>query len=247
MKITKKQFDTAQKKLSKKSLSGAQKQNMLAHIYANTQSPVDQPVVSPLSSYFLFFRQRAFVAVATLVLIFSGTSYASAQSLPGDLLYGLKVDVLEPIGLALQLSEEAKSNYKVSLLKKRIAELEELKERGAANEESQKASSKAANKNIKELEQSAIFSSEGTNEDVSEKIKMYNVLVDPALEIETTIEVDDLLETDSAETPVVELKNDGLDAVEEITSLPAEPDSKLDTSSDVMIDVNTSSVDTPTL
>ena len=199
MKITREQFNKAQKTFSKKSLSDIQKHIILSNIYSESEVAITRPVVSSSSSYFVFFRQKVFVAVAVVILLVSGTSYASAKSLPGDLLYGMKVNVIEPIGLALRFNEKSKNEYKISLLQKRVEELEKLKERGNINEDSQKASSEATNKNIKELEHSAIFDEKGGNVDVSEKLETYNNLIDAKLKIETNIKIDDNKELDVTE------------------------------------------------
>ncbi len=163
---------------------------MLSAIYSESAEVATKPVVPSLSSYFISFRQKVLAAVAVIVLLVSGTSYASALSLPGDLLYGMKINIIEPIGLALRFSEESKNEYRILLLQKRVAELESLQQRGGIDEDAQKASSEAANKNVKELERSAIFDEKGENTDVSEKVKIYNNLIDAELKIETNINID---------------------------------------------------------
>lgn len=214
--MTQEQFDKAQKTFSKKSLSDSQKQVILSNIYSQGAIPT-QPVVSPLSSYFLFFRQKAFIATAVVVLLISGTSYASAQSLPGDLLYVMKVNVLEPIGLALRFSEEAKNEYRISLLKKRVDELEELKQMGEISESSKEDSSRVTNKNIKDLESRAVFNEEGENDTISKEVEVYNGLTDPELEIDTNIDTNIYLNTEVIEETEEESIELELDSGESIT------------------------------
>ncbi len=230
MKITQEQFNKAQKTFSKKSLSDTQKHTMLSNIYTESKVTITKPVVSPLSSYFIFFRQKAFVAVAVMVLLVSGTSYASAQSLPGDLLYGIKVNVIEPIGLAIRFSEESKNEYKISLLQKRIEELEELKQGGKLNEDSQKASSEATDKNVRDLESSAIFDEHGENVDVAEKIKVYNNLIDSEIKIETNIKINNEEKPDVNEDVGGEKIANDLDSV-----LDGHEDSGLDLGGDIQV------------
>jgi hypothetical protein len=193
MKITRKQFNKAQKTFTKRSLSNIQKHAMLSYIYSESKNitPRSLTTVSPWSSYFVFFRQKAFVAMAIIVLLVSGTSYASAMSLPGDLLYDIKVTIIEPIGLTLRFGEKSKNEYRISLLQKRVTELEKLRQRGGIDENSQRASSKATNKNIKELESNVMLNKQETNTYIYEKVKIYNSLVDSELKIETNIEIDD--------------------------------------------------------
>lgn len=160
------------------------------------------PIVSPFGSYFDFFRQRAFSLAAVLILVLSGTTYASAHSLPGSLLYGMKVNLVEPIGLALRFTEESKNQYKISLLEKRVEELERLREKGSLEEDTQRASAEATGKNVKELETSAVFNEEGENIDVSENIRIYNNLIDSELKIETKIKIDTNEETNGHEEAI---------------------------------------------
>lgn len=191
MKITQEQFNEARKTFSKRSISDVKKNAMLSSIYSESMIS-NWSTPSLLSPYFSFFKQKTFVALAAVVLLISGTAHASAQSLPGDPLYGIKVNVLEPIRLTFRLSDRSKNEYKISLLKKRVDELEQLKKGGKISEDAKQDSSKATHKNIKALKNSAIFNKNGENTYVSEKVKIYNDLIDSGLGVETTIEIDNV-------------------------------------------------------
>ena len=231
MKVTQEQFNTAKKSLLKKSLSSDKKSRMLSQIY--TKSTPDIGVVpSPFSTYFSLLQKRSFVALAGAVLMFSGTVYASANSLPGDFLYGVKVDVIEPLNLALKFSEESKQKYKVLLLEKRIAEIEILKQRGVLSESSQKESHKAADKNIKNIQQGVSGAVEV--EDISIKVRAYTTLINaepvteevsemiykkeeenaPAIEIKSSVTEDGIIDVEDAalieQTPTFETESVGL-------------------------------------
>lgn len=186
MRISKEQFNNAKQNFSEKSLSNTQKQNMLQSIYSEETVQAD-PVLSPLSSYLMFFKEKYFVAIAVVVLLLSGTSFASAYSLPGDMLYSIKTKILEPVGLSLKFSEEAENRYKIQLLEKRVEELEKLKERDFLSKEKQKESRDTASKNVKDLESSAIFNEDGKNSEVSSQIEIYNNIIETELEIQTNI------------------------------------------------------------
>lgn len=194
MKITQEQFNNAKETFFKKSLSDTQKEIMLSSIYS--REIVNKSIISPFFPYLLIIKHKAFAVLLFIVLLVSGTSYASAMSLPGDILYDMKVDILEPAGLIFRLSEESKNEYRISLLEKRVEELSTLKKSGNNYQESQKASSKATNKNIKVLEQSAIFDEKGQNIEVAQKLELYNNLIDEELKIETNIIIDDKEEID---------------------------------------------------
>lgn len=142
MKITKKQFEKAQETFLEKSLSTGEKASMLSTIY----SEVGAPVTSPLSGWSILFSRRVAMAFLVVVFVFSGGAYASAYSLPGDLLYPIKVGVLEPIALAARITDEAKEQYRTKLIERRAQELEILYERGALTEEKKAISERATEK-----------------------------------------------------------------------------------------------------
>ena len=184
MKITQEQFNSAQKTFSQKSLSSSQKNIMLSNIYGGDIKVNQKVVISPFSSYFVFFRQKVFAFVIVFAFLLSTTIYASAESLPGDLLYGMKINALEPIGLALQTSIESKNDYKISLIQKRINELEKLDERGDLSDASKKQSLNAAIKIINTLKTSGMLDENGGNVDLLNKIRAYNFLIGSDLGIE---------------------------------------------------------------
>lgn len=74
--------------------------------------------------------------VIILALVFGGsTTWAAEQSLPGDVLYPVKVNVNERVVTALAIGEEAKANAEVKLAEKRLVEIEELSVRGQLDAE----------------------------------------------------------------------------------------------------------------
>lgn len=234
MKITQEQFNSAQKTFTKKSLSVIQKQTMLSNIYRDNKEFAIKPIVSPFISHFTLFRQKIAVSLAIIILLISGTSYTSAMSLPGDLFYDVKVDIIEPIGLVVRANEVSRNEYKISLLEKRVNELNKLKEKGDIYENSQKASFKATNKNVKELEKSAIFNEKGQNAIVSEKIKSYNELIDVNLKIETSIKIDDQDFEDEKELELVDIINKEEDIIIETEeSLTEIEEDLIDTEEDI--------------
>lgn len=201
MKINEEQFNKASKILSEVSLSSTEKKSMLEGIYANSPVPSSiKAIPSPFANFSIFFvHQRTFIALATLVLMITGTTYASAGSLPGNPLYEMKVGVLEPIGLALRFNEKAKNEYKIALLKERVLEIQTLKTRGKINKESEMISSIATRKNVADLEASAIYDDDGMNAEVSTQIETYNSFLPEKLKVETFIKpVIDILDKKKA-------------------------------------------------
>ena len=185
MKITETQFNAAQETFSGRSLSDAHKQVMVASIYAKAKEMPAGPVISPLSGYFSFYQKRLLGSFAVVLLLISGGSYASASSLPGDALYGIKVRVLEPLGSVVSFTKETKNEYRISLLQKRIEELEVLKKKETISTVSQAESAEATHRTLMDLERDSSHEDVVNIARVSEKVQHYNTLVDSELGIPT--------------------------------------------------------------
>lgn len=94
--------------------------------YANAHVP--HPIRSPFYTYFTF---RFATAALAIVFLVGGTSvFASAQALPGDVLYSIKVRVSEPLKIAIAVTPEAKELRQVSRVEERLREVEVLAVQG---------------------------------------------------------------------------------------------------------------------
>ena len=73
---------------------------------------------------FLKYKQTIYAVVLIIVFLGagSGTVFASNQSLPGDLLYPMKLNVTEKVHLMLAMSSEAKAEVQLELLDRRMEE-----------------------------------------------------------------------------------------------------------------------------
>ncbi len=112
-------FEKSQKTFSRESLSNTQKETMLSAIYeadGSTVTPTeiplagpttDGPIVSPFSRRQVLFRRRSLSFALLALVALTGTTYASATSLPGDFLYKVKTTVIEPITTSLKRSHTA--------------------------------------------------------------------------------------------------------------------------------------------
>lgn len=167
---------------------------MISAIYAAGTATNLVPENLPVRSYFIDSKQRLAAVASILILLVSGTTYASALSLPGDPLYGMKIHIIEPIELAFQFDEESKNEYRISLLQKRLTELEKLREEGRLDENAQQASFEAVRKNVQEIEWGTPLDESDRNIEVTKKMELYNALIGAELNIEASI---DLLEGDS--------------------------------------------------
>jgi hypothetical protein len=71
--------------------------------------------------------------VTASLCLFVGVGYAAHVSLPGDTLYALKVEVMEPLAGSLETSEAEKLAYHISLLERRLEEAKLLQEENPNN------------------------------------------------------------------------------------------------------------------
>lgn len=80
------------------------------------------------SSSFFMHSKRKYIPIAIVLgLLLSGTaSYAAEGSMPGDLLYPVKVGVNEKVGGALALSSESKAKLQAEFAERRLAEATNL-------------------------------------------------------------------------------------------------------------------------
>ncbi|MDP3953938.1 MAG: DUF5667 domain-containing protein [bacterium] len=75
------------------------------------------------------------IAIIIALLITGGTSFAAQQSLPGDVLYPVKLEVNENVRGWLALSDEAKASLEARLAEERLKEAEKLAVKSELNAE----------------------------------------------------------------------------------------------------------------
>jgi uncharacterized membrane protein len=201
MDINQKQFDQARNNLAEQSLSDEKKQAMLADIYKQGSAPATSGwILSPFVR--LSSARRVLAGALAVVLLLSGTTYAAAGSLPGDTLYGMKVNVLEPVGLAFQFGQQDETEYRLALLKERVEELKTLKQNSReqnrrVTDDSRQASRKATAKTIAGIARMTAADQKDTKDYLVRKVKTYNRLVgaDAAIKLQLGANAS----TDSAE------------------------------------------------
>ena len=79
----------------------------------------------------------------------SGTSIAAEKSLPGDILFPIKVGMNEQIARTLQVSSEDQANFSVSLVQKRMHEIAQLAASGKLSSENEAQVNTRLHKNIR--------------------------------------------------------------------------------------------------
>jgi len=96
---------------------GFHRAKLLEHMHKTTQ-----PVPSPFSWMTFASVRYALVALFVVALGGSGVTLASEQSLPGDVLYSVKLKVAEPVRLALMSDRDERVEFEVALAEKRLEE-----------------------------------------------------------------------------------------------------------------------------
>ncbi len=85
---------------------------------------------------FTWARAGSFAAFA-LLLSLSSTAWAAEKTLPGDILYGWKTKVNEPVHAALLPTSDAKAQWSLELFTRRLQEAEILASSGQLNDDVQ--------------------------------------------------------------------------------------------------------------
>lgn len=125
-------------------MTEGEKKSLFARIQKSVQgsregagADLRYPEPSPFYRFY-FFPHTAFMkagVMAVLILgLTSATAYASLGALPGDILYGVKVNVVEKVA-TVGRSPEAKAKAETKLIEKRIEELAILADQGELTEE----------------------------------------------------------------------------------------------------------------
>lgn len=97
--------------------------------------PIRKPVASPYgfsSIAMLLMRPAAGLMMASLVLVlgFGTATYAAEGALPGDILYPVKVSIVEPARILLAPTAEARAEVRMKLAERRIDEAATLAKEG---------------------------------------------------------------------------------------------------------------------
>ncbi|HVX91118.1 MAG TPA: DUF5667 domain-containing protein [Candidatus Paceibacterota bacterium] len=88
------------------------------------------PVPSPFFTRYSFTLRAVGAFVLVLIIGSGGTAFAAEGSLPGDLLYPVKVGIVEPVQGAFQISDTAKANWNAHIATTRLVEAQALAAKG---------------------------------------------------------------------------------------------------------------------
>ncbi len=118
--LMKKHFDTIRDSVT---LSSEEKARIFSVIEDTMKDRPLGAVLSPYSRYISLSRHIGASALALCLLLGGSLSYAAAGSLPGDLLYPVKININEKISSTLARSDEAKAKAEeIEALKKSLHE-----------------------------------------------------------------------------------------------------------------------------
>ncbi len=105
-------------------------------------------------SWRMLFSVKSFaLSVLGLVALCSGVSYASQSTLPGDLLYPVKVEVAENVQGALKFSDDDKLAWESEKLDRRLAEEDALLGNALDNADEQEQQSEKQKNNEEQKSQ----------------------------------------------------------------------------------------------
>ncbi len=121
-------------------LTPSEKSSVKASIFAKIEEAQTSPikVQSPYFTWFQISRMRLQLVLASIVLIFlasGGVAFAAQWSLPGDVLYPVKVKVTEKVaGFFHSASALSEARFQTHLMEKRLSEAETLSDSHKLNE-----------------------------------------------------------------------------------------------------------------
>ena len=150
------------KRLKNLKLTDSEKKELFARVQNSIQKLPDSgdahfeyPVPSPFYR-FAFFPHTAFMkagVLALLVLTLSGgAAYAALGALPGDLLYGVKINVVEKVSKVTSFTPESRARAETARIERRIAEFEMLAEKGELTEEHTRVIEKNIDERLKDFD-----------------------------------------------------------------------------------------------
>ncbi|MEK9159382.1 MAG: DUF5667 domain-containing protein [Patescibacteria group bacterium] len=167
---------------------------------------------------FYAMTRRPMAATATLLGVFvvsaSGLSYAAESTVPGDLLYPVKIHVNEQVQGFFYFDAKSKAQWELDRIERRLEEVETLKNAGKLDikiktevKQELDVNAKAVVEHLKELK------AEGKEEEVAEIEStfdsVFNLHEEAALDIEFNItEIDPIVIPDSTDEEEEELEEE---------------------------------------
>lgn len=114
-----------------------------------------KPILSPFTSHISVSYFSKAISFALIILVAGGStiSYASEDTLPGDTLYTVKVNVKEPLEQKLAFTPQAKLEVKTKQVEKRLTEAQTLLQNNDTSPEKHKEVESRVEKQVEEISQ----------------------------------------------------------------------------------------------
>lgn len=172
MNFSEKQFKKALKTIR----MSPEERTSIRYALENYISTYARPIQSPFMKniHKFVFQPMQVVAITLIVLTSSGTglSYAASEALPGDPLYGFKINITEEIR-TITMDSSARANYEVNRAAERLKEAAQLAITGKLDEEKSLAIREQLTKHTKKatvLAKKASIAKPGTSLNVATEI-----------------------------------------------------------------------------
>ncbi len=128
--MNEKEFESGVKKLKQIRMTEAEKSRLYKNILnSEVESPFVYSSSFSFSSFHFVLAHRVMALSLILVISFGGLVYASDDALPGEALYSMKVDMLEPILDQFNQTAEEKIAWEEKKVERRLQEAEALLEK----------------------------------------------------------------------------------------------------------------------
>ncbi len=186
-------------------MTDAEKASMRARLVSAMEAP-RMPMQSP---YQWLFAPRALsmIAILLMIVVTSGTAYAAQDSLPGGVLYPVKVSVIEPMAVALARSPAAKAEANATIAATRVEEAQTLAAQGSLTAQTAQEISdnyqvhaQAALALAHDIDMDANDTSMGDSRPASAEVPSKNEPAPVALAVATNATADDASSTPNAST-----------------------------------------------
>jgi hypothetical protein len=131
-------FSNIQKEARKIALTPAERENMRLRLEGVMQAHAIPAMGAVPSPYFSSLISRISVPIALVLIIAvggGGLTYAAEGTLPGDLLYPVKISVNESVRGAFAFSDESKAEWHATAAERRMEEAETLADKGSLTPE----------------------------------------------------------------------------------------------------------------
>ncbi|MHB1330893.1 MAG: hypothetical protein ACYCY6_02925 [Minisyncoccota bacterium] len=160
--------------MNKPSMSVEEETVMLSKIFS---TPIKSPYVGKISVFGLTMTRRLqFALIASFIFLLSTSSvvYASGESLPGDLLYPVKISIVEPVLDVVNSGRGKEVDWAEEKVIRRIEEAEKLADKEELTDKQAEAIEKKIEKDSKKLAEILKVSNESDSFKIEEFKKKVN-------------------------------------------------------------------------